>query len=149
MHGLIFETSIWLLAGSTRLHLHTSSTELRSSVACAQPDLVNKISPWSPEAITRHFHPQLSNRHSLGMSNAWTSFLRLAICQANTYPVPPNPDMNNTSPYNLFLRFETKHCVRTCSCNPNGQQPQDNTSGLPVQSQQLLCLKAPGKVDNQ
>ena len=40
MHGLIFETSIWLLAGSTRLHLHTS-TELRSSVACAQPDLFN------------------------------------------------------------------------------------------------------------
>ena len=41
MHGLIFETSIWLLAGSTRLHLHTS-TELRSSVACAQPNLCNK-----------------------------------------------------------------------------------------------------------
>ena len=100
MHGLIFETSIWLLAGSTRLHLHTS-TELRSSVACAQPDLFNK------SLTTESGYKTLSHTTVQSSINVdcMDNFPRLAICQATTLPASPKTDVNNTTLFNFSFGF--------------------------------------------
>ena len=90
----------WCKTGARLVHLDTS-TELRSSVACAQPDLFNK------PPTTESGYKTLSDTTFQSSTNVdcMDNCPRLGIGQATTLPASPKTDVNITSQFNFSFGF--------------------------------------------